>query len=175
MDNTQYLWLGPGSLLVSPLLSCRKIAVSNIHGRQVGFLKYWTVSNLPLFLLAIPMLFILCQSSVWALNLFTNEPQHHSSSVASQPAGPLLIQLAVPQGLLAVMAFTSYHVQIVNRISSGYPVWYWYIASQLLDHFAKSKSSQPKKYGRIVPIVLQSMVAYGLIQAVLFGSFLPPA
>ncbi|RJE25289.1 hypothetical protein PHISCL_02378 [Aspergillus sclerotialis] len=57
------------------------------------------------------------------------------------------------------MAFTSYHVQIINRISSGYPVWYWYIASQLLDHFAKSQSSKPKKYGRIVPIVVQSMVA----------------
>ena len=101
--------------------------------------------------------------------------QRHPSSVASRPADPLLIQLAVPQGLLAVMAFTSYHVQIVNRISSGYPVWYWYLASQLLDYFAESKSSKTNKYGRIVPIVVQLMVGYGLIQAVLFGSFLPPA
>lgn len=140
----------------------------------MGFLKYWTVPNIPLFLLAIPMLLTLCLSSIWALNMAINR-QRHPSSVASRPADPLLIQLAVPQGLLAVMAFTSYHVQIVNRISSGYPVWYWYLASQLLDYFAESKSSKTNKYGRIVPIVVQLMVGYGLIQAVLFGSFLPPA
>lgn len=149
-----------------------------IYGRNVGFLKYWTVSNLPLFLLAAPILFILCRSSLWAVSLSLGESHHRFSKVASQgmtsnPAGSLLIQLAIPQGLLAVMAFTSYHVQIINRISSGYPVWYWYLASQILDPYAKSKSS--RRNSRMVPIVVQSMVVYGLVQAVLFGSFLPPA
>jgi phosphatidylinositol glycan class V len=61
------------------------------------------------------------------------------------------------------MAATSYHVQIINRISSGYPVWYWYLAS-----FAWSDR-------RMFAVVLRGAVIYGLVQAVLFGSFLPPA
>lgn len=80
----------------------------------------------------------------------------------------LLIRLAVPQGLLAVMAFTSYHVQIINRISSGYPLWYWYLVCLIVgDSSAKST--------RLFTMALQAMVGYALIQAVLYGSFLPPA
>lgn len=82
----------------------------------------------------------------------------------------MLVRLAVPQGLLAVMAFTSYHVQIINRISSGYPVWYWYLVTSAVD----LSSSSPKQ-SRTLVIAVYSMVGYALIQGVLFGSFLPPA
>lgn len=119
------------------------------------------------------MLFLLCLSSIWAINLSSEKLQRQSLKEESQVMGSLLIQLAVPQGLLAVMAFTSYHVQIINRISSGYPVWYWYLASKILDYFAKPKSS--RKHSQIIPMAVQSMIVYGLVQAVLFGSFLPPA
>lgn len=154
--------------------------MTDLYGRDVGFLKYWTLSNLPLFLLALPLLIILGRSSLWALRLpFIEHQQGKSASAVDSPAASLLTQLGVAQGLLAVMAFTSYHVQIINRISSGYPVWYWYLASQLLDHFGKTKphksSKTPLQDGRISSIIVQSMIIYGLIQAVLFGSFLPPA
>lgn len=82
----------------------------------------------------------------------------------------MLTRLAVPQGLLAVMAFTSYHVQIINRISSGYPLWYWYLVTSPVD-----LSSSSLKQSRILVAAVYSMVAYALIQGVLFGSFLPPA
>jgi phosphatidylinositol glycan class V len=82
----------------------------------------------------------------------------------------MLTRLAVPQGLLAVMAFTSYHVQIINRISSGYPLWYWFLVTSAVD----TASSSPK-LSRTLVIAVYSMVAYAMIQAVLFGSFLPPA
>lgn len=121
------------------------------------------------------MLIILYLSSLWALKLpfLMRQRQSANQTASSKPADSLLIHLAVPQGLLAVMALTSYHVQIINRISSGYPVWYWYLASQLLDHLAGPKSAAG--HGRIYTLVAQSMVLYGLIQGVLFGSFLPPA
>ena len=80
----------------------------------------------------------------------------------------LLIRLALPQVTLAVLAFTSYHVQIVNRISSGYPLWYWYIAYQILSGFES-------KHSRALPVAVTAIVMYGLVQATLFGSFLPPA
>lgn len=82
----------------------------------------------------------------------------------------MLIRLAVPQGLLAVLALTSYHVQIVNRISSGYPVWYWFIAFSAMDSL-----QDHRKGHRYLSLAAQAMVGYALIQAVLFGSFLPPA
>jgi phosphatidylinositol glycan class V len=82
----------------------------------------------------------------------------------------MLVRLAVPQGLLAVMALTSYHVQIINRISSAYPLWYWYLVTSAVD----LSSSSPKQSRTLVAAVY-SMVAYALIQGVLFGSFLPPA
>ena len=82
----------------------------------------------------------------------------------------MLARLAVPQGLLAVMAFTSYHVQIINRISSGYPLWYWYLVTSAVD-----LSSSTPKHSRTLVAAVYSMVAYALIQGVLFGSFLPPA
>lgn len=82
----------------------------------------------------------------------------------------MLTRLAIPQGILAVMAFTSYHVQIINRISSGYPLWYWYLVTSAVEY----ETSALKK-SRILVMAVYGMVAYALIQGVLFGSFLPPA
>ncbi|CAG8395877.1 unnamed protein product [Penicillium salamii] len=131
------------------------------HYWDVGFLRYWTVSNVPLFLLAAPMLVILCRSSWWALT---------SPSSSSTSPGSMLTRLAIPQGILAVMAFTSYHVQIINRISSGYPLWYWYLVTSAVDY-----DTSTLKKSRTLIVAVYGMVAYALIQGVLFGSFLPPA
>ncbi|KAJ5149647.1 GPI mannosyltransferase 2 [Penicillium atrosanguineum] len=141
------------------------------HYWNVGLFQYWTVSNLPLFLLATPVLVILCQSSLWALKA-PSTLRSGSGNQSPSPVSPgsMLFRLAVPQGLLAVMALTSYHVQIVNRISSGYPVWYWYLVSSAMDSFQDHRKGR-----RGLVNAAQTMVAYALIQGVLFGSFLPPA
>lgn len=73
------------------------------------------------------------------------------------------MSMALPQLVLAVLALTTYHVQIITRISSGYPLWYIWLA-------AKTQET-PK---RTVPII-RWMVIYALIQAGLYASFLPPA
>jgi phosphatidylinositol glycan class V len=84
---------------------------------------------------------------------------------ASQSA---VLRLAIAQGFLTVMTLTSLHVQIINRIASGYPVWYWYLAT--------SAWGSSKALGnRIFATAIQAMAMYALIQAVLYGSFLPPA
>ncbi|KAL1988754.1 hypothetical protein VTN96DRAFT_7638 [Rasamsonia emersonii] len=145
------------------------------HYWNVGFLKYWTVTNLPLFCLAAPMLAVLCQSALSVLQRPPAEQIYLSfapdaSSQKTSVRQSCLTRLAISQGLLAITALTSYHVQIINRISSGYPVWYWYLASLALD---KTKPSQPARC--LFSAATQGMAMYGLIQAVLFGSFLPPA
>ena len=73
--------------------------------------------------------------------------------------------MAIVQLALAALAVTTYHVQIINRISSAYPVWYWWVAGELVYEprtgFAKN--------------VVVFMVMYAMIQGVLFATFLPPA
>lgn len=69
------------------------------------------------------------------------------------------------QVMIVALAFTSYHVQIITRLSSGYPAWYWWVAACLRS---------PKTRGMGSGLVV-FMVMYASIQAVLFASFLPPA
>lgn len=75
----------------------------------------------------------------------------------------LIRSTAAAQVLLAVLAATTYHVQIITRISSGYPVWHWWLAGRLVQG--------DKTGSRIVMF----MVIYASIQGALFASFLPPA
>lgn len=142
--------------------------------------NYWTLSNLPLFILATPMLVVMTLSGldIWSsVSPASHQAQKRgdgkgksttsaSISPAFDPRVPSVIRcMAATQLLLAVMAFTSYHVQIVSRLSSGYPVWYWWLAQNL--------AGGPKsgKAGAFVVF----MVMYAAIQGILFASFLPPA
>lgn len=138
------------------------------------------MSNLPLFILATPMLFILMRSGIWAL-------QRSSSSEISAYKGnresieispPLRIdeaialRLAIPQIILTALALTSYHVQIITRLSSGYPLWYWWLASWILED---RKTSLTGRKWSTACIISRWMVIYAIMQGGLFASFLPPA
>lgn len=129
--------------------------------RNIGFLRYWTVSNIPLFLLATPMLVVLIRSGLEQLRSRRFPVADRPSESARLLA--LLQSAAVAQVLLAVLAATTYHVQIITRISSGYPLWYWWLAASLIRG--------EKTGGRVVMF----MVIYAAIQGALFASFLPPA
>lgn len=77
----------------------------------------------------------------------------------------LIKSAAAAQVMVAVLIFINSHVQIISRVSSGYPLWYFWLARYLSDG-AKS---------RIGNGFITFMVMYASIQAVLFASFLPPA
>ncbi|KAF4990145.1 hypothetical protein FGRMN_8673 [Fusarium graminum] len=131
---------------------------------NVGFLRYWTPNQIPLFLLAAPMLTILIKSGTEIMR----EPSRGLRAMVpgSDKQCRLLVRtLAAMQTLLAVLAITNYHVQIISRLSSGYPVWYWWVASCLMD-----KQRQNLGYGVVMFITM-----YAVIQGGLFASFLPPA
>ncbi|PUU79323.1 hypothetical protein B9Z19DRAFT_1192659 [Tuber borchii] len=115
---------------------------------NVGIFRYWTISNIPLFLLATPALIVLICSAIWAIY---------------GGAGAVVGKLAIPQILLAVMALLTYHVQIITRLSSGCVVWYWWVACMICAGDARAKW------------IVRWMVCYALIQGVLFAAFLPPA
>ncbi|RBR03601.1 hypothetical protein FVER53590_03854 [Fusarium verticillioides] len=131
---------------------------------NVGFLRYWTPNQIPLFLLAAPMLTILIKSGTEVMR----EPSRGLRAMISgtdEQCRLLVRTLAAVQTLLAILAITNYHVQIISRISSAYPMWYWWVASCLMD-----RQRQSLGYGIVVFISM-----YAMIQGGLFASFLPPA
>ncbi|KAH0436366.1 mannosyltransferase [Colletotrichum camelliae] len=156
------------------------------HYWGVGFLRYWTPGNIPLFALAAPVLGLLIASGLDVLQRpsglgrsptaekggTTGKRQSQSQAAVTGGAMTVMgtreivvLSLAASQVLLAVLAITTYHVQIITRIASGYAVWYWWIADSLLD-------TQKAALGRKV---VTFFVMYGTIQGALFASFLPPA
>lgn len=133
--------------------------------RNVGFLRYWTLNQLPLFLLASPMLVILVKSGLDIVQQPRQIALVSMQGSNESDFSTFVRALAGSQVLVAVLAITTYHVQIITRISSGYPVWYWWVANCLLDK---------RRQGYGVSIVM-FMAMYGGIQGGLFASFLPPA
>lgn len=127
--------------------------------------RYWKVSNIPLFLLAAPTLYVLARSGIAQL-------QSSNKSTRPERLVGFVTSMAAAQVLLSVLTLTSYHVQIITRLASGYPLWYWWLAGQLVKG---QKPGDGAKGGFSGSGFVVFMVMYASIQAVLFASFLPPA
>ncbi|OTA62192.1 glycosyltransferase family 76 protein [Hypoxylon sp. EC38] len=132
---------------------------------NVGFLRYWTPSNIPLFLLAAPMLYLLIRSGLQFIRRPLSISPEKSGSVRSSHLSLLVQSMALSQLILAILAITSYHIQIITRISSAYPLWYLWLARIITD-------KRTSTFGGKIVIF---MVMYAAIQGPLFASFLPPA
>ena len=169
------------------------------HYWNVGLLKYWTLSNIPLFLLAAPMLILLldtgysalhhCRAILMAINGEETASQRKSPTQQAQVRvfEDTLERLAMPQLLIAVLALTNFHVQIVNRISSGYPVWYLVLAIAMSDRSPRlgCGHSSAEHYhpfrvlgsfgGKTKEWTVRAMMMYSVVQGGLYASFLPPA
>lgn len=150
--------------------------LANSARRNVGMFRYWTLSNLPLFILATPMLTLLLISSyrympkrisdiftAFKANSVANENRSRSSDRNWRSAA-ILQRFALTQLAVAILALTSFHVQIITRLSSGYPLWSIFVASAMSDG-RKSWTN----------MVVRWSVMYVCVQGVLFADFLPPA
>ena len=83
-----------------------------------------------------------------------------------------LPQLALPQLVLAITALTNFHVQVINRLSSGYPIWYLAVARWLITQ----NTAQRKEPGHMTAQwVCRGLIVYAIVQGALFANFLPPA
>ncbi|KAF7134100.1 hypothetical protein CNMCM5793_005729 [Aspergillus hiratsukae] len=158
-----------------PRIWCRRTLPSiysfvQEHYWNNGFLRYWTLSNIPLFALASPMLAIMTYSALWTLNV-------ESGRLAG--SGRLLRSLAAPQLILTILTFANHHVQIITRMSSGYPVWYFWIADLLMKEYSSVRLDKKEvgiqKQRSCASLTVTYMIVYAAVQGVLFASFLPPA
>ncbi|KAI6098965.1 glycosyltransferase family 76 protein [Pisolithus croceorrhizus] len=141
---------------------------------NVGFLRYWTISNIPNFLISLPVLL-----SVWIFCIFylSHLPRilrdgfarQGSKSSAHLPLGDSLflnpsILPHVLHGISLTLILTfNAHVQIALRVLPSLPMTYWAAARLLIE--------QPR-WGKAW--VAWSMVWCGL-SCVLWAVFLPPA
>ncbi|KAK7719367.1 ER membrane glycoprotein subunit of the GPI transamidase complex-like protein [Diaporthe eres] len=150
--------------MASDISNVRSLTPQN---RNTGFLRYWTLSNAPLFALAAPMLFVMGKGGKDLFFQGSRISRGHGSVSGLDSSRLVLVvrSMVFAQVLLVALAFTSYHVQIITRLSSGYPAWYWWLAACL-----RSPKTSNMGGGLVV-----FMIMYASIQAVLFASFLPPA
>ncbi|KAK4624164.1 GPI mannosyltransferase 2 [Fulvia fulva] len=153
------------------------------HYWGVGFLRYWTLSNLPLFALAAPIIVVLTATGSIALNQrFHDMHDGDAGSEEMHRFTRLMARFALPQVSLAALAASSFHVQIINRISSGYPVWYIVLGMGVLRLNRSARPRPPWYPGRLSTFLarhsqwlVRSMVIYALVQGGLYASFMPPA
>lgn len=145
------------------------------HYWNVGFLRYWTPGNVPLFMLAAPTLAALVVSSWMALRgtlVVTANPSSTAHGLAHAHAIAMLRRLAFPQLLLAVLAFLVFHVQVIVRLASGYPVLYIWAAVMIeRDETIRGLG----KTWTVGKFVVGFAVVYAVVQGGLFASFMPPA
>ncbi|TIA14004.1 mannosyltransferase [Aureobasidium pullulans] len=166
-------------------ISAAMILSGMLFPQNVGFLRYWTVSNIPLFLLALPMLFVLISTGLTAPSLWF-EQQGLDRKKDYDHTMVYISCLALPQILLALLALTTFHVQIVNRIATGYPIWYIVLAAAIVS---PSRAFEDGKVGRsqferitnffsgpaTQELIFRGMIMYSIIQGGLYASFMPPA
>ena len=128
---------------------------------NVGFLKYWTVSNIPNFVFALPNLVTMGYASWYyyfnRFNRFT--------------ARPLAILTAV--FLTVILMFA--HVQIINRVSSFIPLHLWFVAERLSLQVGSNRRQSSTFGDKLAKCYVWWLVLWVPLQTVLFASFLPPA
>ncbi|KAJ1679516.1 ER membrane glycoprotein subunit of the GPI transamidase complex-like protein [Spiromyces aspiralis] len=164
---------------------------------NVGFLRYFTLMQLPNFGLALPMLLLsvfgICEYAGHDLARFfslgtassplqdgnadgsgSSDNRDHSCYFKSS-ALPFIYLWAV----LLALSFFVMHVQVITRLFSSVPPVYWYAAHVLTRPTAKLPASSLWK--RLVLSihpsrwVLNYFILYSAVGATLFSAFYPPA
>ncbi|KAK7692820.1 hypothetical protein QCA50_004455 [Cerrena zonata] len=140
-----------------------------------GFLLYWTLSQLPNFLLCAPVLALLLWfSAYYILRVLLPYTLHflfpHSLRIPNPPSAltsPLLTMKLAPHAIHAflftlLLLFAS-HTQIILRLAASMPFTYWAAAHLCLKYPVWGKRW------------VTWSVVWGAISIVLWATFLPPA
>ncbi|KAJ7188456.1 glycosyltransferase family 76 protein [Mycena filopes] len=124
-----------------------------------GFLRYWTLQQLPNFLIATPPLLAICAFSVHHLRRWIKSPAAAGYAFLSASIAPHAIHALF---MCSILIFAS-HTQIVLRLAASMPITYWAAAWLLIEH---------PKWGRAW---VAWSVLWGALSVLLWSAFLPPA
>ncbi|KDQ15752.1 glycosyltransferase family 76 protein [Botryobasidium botryosum FD-172 SS1] len=135
---------------------------------NVGFLRYWTISQLPNFLLAAPVLLLLLYTTAVHLKssyrMLINGRQAEGLADQGGIFGlPGLLPHAIHAFIFTCILLFASHTQIILRLASSLPYTYWSAANLFLSHPTWAKAW-----------VAWSLV-WGAVSLVLWAAFLPPA
>lgn len=139
---------------------------------NVGFLNYWTVNNIPNFLLGFPQFIILIAS----IRYYIHQNIKARRRFTLQP-------LIVVTLLLVLLILFIAHVQIINRVSTFIPLHLWYMSEVIVSHHLQLSTSKEKDTNEtrdscdlfLVRLYIGWLFFWIPVQTVLFGMFLPPA
>ncbi|KAI8848723.1 GPI mannosyltransferase 2 [Chytridium lagenaria] len=128
---------------------------------NVGFMRYWTIQQLPNFILAAPMLLLAFFGAKSYIASLLGGIRTGDVGFLGKPVLPYILLWIILTFHLSFFA----HIQIITRVMcSSMPCMYWYAAHLVLHN--------PKNIGKIV---CGYFIGYGLVGIVLFSKFLPPA
>lgn len=130
------------------------------HYWNVGFLKYWTLNNVPNFIFALPNIIILSYASVYFSRIY--------------PYYSVRPLVWITASLVIIILFFA-HVQIINRISTFIPLHLWYLADRLLKTSNSKDMRKPRGDDRIAHYYILWIIFWIPLHTVLFAYFLPPA
>lgn len=142
---------------------------------NVGFLRYWTLQQLPNFIIAMPPLTLLLTYSTYYLRRAfllrirtslspTSKDARIAESLQSSPfLSPTIAPHAIHALAITLMLLFSAHTQIVLRLAASMPFTYWAAAWLLVDY---------RRWGNYW---VSWSVLWGAMSIVLWTAFLPPA
>ena len=135
---------------------------------NVGFMRYWTISNIPNFLLAMPVLLSVYAFCAFYLSHLPSIVPRPFPQCRSTEIHSTFLQLTifphVIHGLALTLVLTfNAHVQISLRVLPSLPLMHWAAAWLLIER---------PKWGRAW--LVWSVMWYAL-SCVLWAVFLPPA
>lgn len=158
---------------------------------EVGFLRYWTLAQLPNFLLAAPVLYLILYRAsrlYWSsetagttswrtLTRTLFAPWLKAASLAGLNPQPSLVSMADPAALpfLILMWATGClllfdaHVQIALRFASPAMIAIWWTAALVLSNASRTGQSCEAK------ILMGYLVCWNFASLVLYAGFYPPA
>ncbi|KAF8813631.1 mannosyltransferase [Phlegmacium glaucopus] len=131
---------------------------------NVGFLRYWTINQLPNFLLAAPTLLLIYTYCIYHLQKMLPQLRFSKSSTPSRSFKLLAIDPhAIYATILCLLFLVASHTQIVLRLAGSIPLTYWAAAWLVSEHHSLGR------------LWVTWSVLWSVISIVLWSAFLPPA
>ncbi|KAJ1303037.1 hypothetical protein OPQ81_011238 [Rhizoctonia solani] len=165
------------------------------HYWDVGPWRYWTVAQIPNFLLAIPILALSFSSIVWFMIASSRgirfNPEKVDSSLPESTLSPLKALILLPYALhalvLSLMLLIAAHVQIALRILPAATPWISWAGAALIVQSVRHKGDAGKKspsrkdspscswWPLLSRIWIGWTIIWLFVSSVLWLAFLPPA